>query len=220
MRADLALALAALLCATPAEAQDAEPAAPTADTEPDPERRKTHRARDYTRALRTWTRELKLYRDFESKLLMRALFRSKSFRETYSREYARRFMLPSDDYALLRERQLDDGARFHEMLIAVWAADTKGGHFVGDDAPWQIRLVGPDGRSVAPLVLQRVKRPSTELLELFPFITGHDRVFIAKFPVLGDDGTPLLPGDGALRLRVAGVLARGEMNWESAERRR
>lgn len=168
----------------------------------------------YKRALRQWTRELKLYRRFETKLLMRAVFKSEGFRDRYTREYARRYVLPPDDYALMREREMDDAARFHEVLFAVWASDNKGGHFVGDDAPWQIRLLSSDGRDVAPLVLQRIKRPSTEVLELYPFITPHDRVFIAKFPVLGQDGTPLLQGeDDTLRLRVSGVLARGEMTW-------
>ncbi len=214
MRADPSALLLALALLLPGNAV-AEEAAPDTPAPEQTRERSVHRARDYKKALRSWTRELKLYRDFETKLLMRALFRSRSFRETYSREYARRFMLPAEDYALLRERELDDGARFHEVLIAVWAADSKGGHLIGDDAPWQIRLVGPDGRSVAPLVLQRIKRPSTEVLELFPFITPHDRVFIAKFPVLGNDGTPLLTAGAALRLRVAGVLARGEMSWDA-----
>ena len=171
----------------------------------------------YKRALRRWTEELQLYNRFETKILMRAVFKSDAFREGYVREYARRYMLPREDTALLRQREMDDGARFHEVLFAVWAADSKGGHFIGDDAPWRIRLLASDGREVAPLVLTRIKRPSTELLELYPFITPHDRVFVAKFPVLGGDGTPLITGDkDALRMRVTGVLARGELVWSLA----
>jgi hypothetical protein len=173
----------------------------------------------YKRALRRWTQELQLYNRLETKLLMRAVFKSVPFRDAYVSEYVRRFVLPREDASLMHQRQMDDAARFHEVLFAVWAADSKGGHFIGDDAPWRIRLLAADGREVAPLVLTRIKRPSTELRELYPFITPHDRVFVAKFPVLGGDGTPLLTGTGdSLRLRVTGVLARGEMTWADASR--
>ncbi len=168
----------------------------------------------YGRTLRLWTKELRLYDRFETKLLMRAVFKSAQFREGWTHEYARRNILPTEAYALLREREMDDAARFHEILFAVWAGDSRGGHFIGDDAPWTIRLVGDDDRTVAPLILQRIKRPSTELLTLFPFITPHDRIFIAKFPVLADDGTPLISQRSAqVSLQVAGVLARGELAW-------
>ncbi len=175
---------------------------------------KTGGAAAYSRTLRAWTKELRLYDRFETKLLMRAVFKSERFRTAWSHEYARRNILPSETYALLRERQMDDAARFHEILFAAWAGDSKGGHFIGDDAPWTIRLVGDDGRTVSPLLVNRIKRPSTELLTLFPFITPHDRIFVAKFPVLADDGTPLISEQSrALTLQVAGVLARGEMVW-------
>jgi hypothetical protein len=171
-------------------------------------------AATYARTLRVWTKELRLYDRFETKLLMRAVFKSERFRTAWSHEYARRNILPSESYALLREREKDDAARFHEILFAAWAGDSKSGHFIGDDAPWTIRLVGDDGRTVSPLLLNRIKRPSTELLTLFPFITPHDRIFVAKFPVLADDGTPLISEQSrALTLQVAGVLARGEMIW-------
>jgi len=173
----------------------------------------------YSRALRTWTRELRLYDRFETKLLMHAVYKSARFRTAWSHEYARRNILPSETYALLREREQDDAARFHEVLFAAWAGDSRGGHFLGDDAPWTIRLVGDNGRTVAPLLLERIKRPSTELLTLYPFITPHDRVFVAKFPVLGEDGTPLISEQsGALTLQIAGVLAAGEMVWPLARR--
>ena len=175
---------------------------------------RTGGAAAYSRTLRAWTKELRLYDRFETKLLMRAVFKSQRFRTAWSHEYARRNILPSETYALLRERETDDAARFHEILFAAWAGDSKGGHFIGDDAPWTIRLVGDDGRTVSPLLINRIKRPSTELLTLFPFITPHDRIFVAKFPVLADDGTPLISEQSRdLTLQVAGVLARGEMVW-------
>lgn len=169
----------------------------------------------YKKALGVWTRDLKLYANFETKLLLRAVYKSEAFRDAWTDEYSRRYMLPKEERALLAERQRDDARRFHEVLFAVWAADSKNGHFIGDDAPWNLHLVTESGESVAPLVVTRIKRPSTELVELYPFITPHDRVFVAKFPVLGDDGTPLLaPESKQVSLRVAGVLARGQVTWD------
>ena len=176
---------------------------------------RTGGAAAYSRALRGWTRELRLYDRFETKLLMRAVYKGPAFRRAWSHEYARRNILPSEAYALLKEREQDDAARFHEVLFACWAGDSRGGHFLGDDAPWTIRLVGDGGRTVSPLLLERIKRPSTELLTLYPFISPHDRIFVAKFPVLADDGTPLISEQSrGLTLQIAGVLARGEMVWE------
>lgn len=209
MRAPAAIALLVCLLAAPSCAPP--PAAGMAGYE---QYQRTGGAAAYSRALRVWTKELRLYDRFETKLLMRAVYKSARFRTAWSHEYARRNILPSESYALLKERQMDDAARFHEVLFAVWAGDSRGGHFLGDDAPWTIRLVGDDDRTVAPLLLERIKRPSTELLTLYPFITPHDRVFIAKFPVLADDGTPLVSEQGGrITLQIAGVLARGEMVW-------
>ena len=171
-------------------------------------------ARAYDRSLKRWTEELRLYDRWETSLLMKATYKSEGFRKSWTHEYSRRFILPQDDFGLLLERELDDGARYHEFLIAVWANDTRFGHFEGDDAPWRVRMVGDGGRTVDPLVLRRIKMPTTETRSLFPHIGPHDRVFVAKFPVLADDGLPLLtPRSRAMKLQVVGVVNRGELLW-------
>ncbi len=168
----------------------------------------------YLRLLEHWTGELRLYDRGTTTLLLHATFKHRDFRRGWSHEYARRFILPAEDRALLTEREEADASRFHEVLVAAWANDTKRGHFEGDDAPWALRLVGQSGQSVAPLVVTLIKRPTTELLSLNPHIDGHDRLFLVKFPVLAPDGSPLIaPRDGRVLLQVAGVLHRGEIEW-------
>ena len=168
----------------------------------------------YERELGRWTGELKLYDRGRTSLLLHAVYKSERFRRAWSHEHARRFILPQDDYALLLERELADGSRFHEVLIAAWADDTKRGDFDGDDAPWRLRLVGQSGRTVEPLLVRRIKKPDTEMLVMYPIIDDDDRVYAVKFPVLGPDGLPLLrPDDLALKLQVAGALNRGEVVW-------
>ncbi len=62
--------------------------------------------------------------------------------------------------------------------------------------------------------MRPIRRPSTELLTLFPYITPHDKVFVAKFPVLAGDGMPLVTGKSRmLKMQVAGVKGRGELKW-------
>ncbi len=169
----------------------------------------------YQHELERWTGDLRLYDRGRTSLLLHAVYKSERFRRAWSHEHARRFILPQDDYALLLERELADGSRFHEVLIAAWANDTKRGDFDGDDAPWRLRLVGQSGRTVEPLLVRRIKKPDTEMLVMYPFIDGHDRVYEVKFPVLGPDGLPLLrPDDEALKLQVAGTLNRGEVIWD------
>jgi hypothetical protein len=171
--------------------------------------------RAYRRAVRRWTQELRLYNKWETSLLMRATFKAPRFRRAYSHEYARRYILPQDDYALLLQRELEDASRYHEIVFAVWADDTRRGDFVGKDAPWKVRLVGDGGRTVDPLILKRIRRPTTELLSLFPYITPHDRVFVAKFPTLGPDGLPLITEQTpVIKMQVAGVVHRGELIWD------
>ena len=169
----------------------------------------------YTRALRRWTQEIRLYDKWETSLLMKAVYKSEPFRRAWSHEYARRYVLPQEDYALLLQRELEDESRFHEILFAAWANDSLQGDFVGDDPPWKLRLVGDDGRTVEPLVLRRVRKPNTQMLRMYPIITPHDRVFVAKFPVLGPDGMLLVtPESREIKLQVAGVVHRGELVWD------
>jgi hypothetical protein len=169
----------------------------------------------YRRALRRWTREIRLYDKWSTSLLMKATFKSDPFRRAWSHEYARRYVLPQEDYALMLERELEDASRYHEVQFAVWADDSLNGHFTGQSPPWKIRLVGDQERTVEPLVLKRIRRPTTEMLRLFPYISAHDRVFVAKFPVLGPDGMPLItPSSRQVRLQVAGVVNQGELVWD------
>ncbi len=171
--------------------------------------------RAYQRAVRRWTQEIRLYDKWETSLLMKATLKVAPFRRAWTFEYARRYILPQDDYALLLQRELEDAQRYHEVLFAAWADDTRRGDFVGTDAPWKVRLVGDGGRSVDPLILKRIRRPTTELLSLYPFITAHDRVFVAKFPTLGPDGLPLITErTREIKLQVAGVVHRGELVWD------
>ena len=171
--------------------------------------------RAYSRALRRWTQEIRLYDKWETSLLMRAVYKGEPFRRAWSHEYSRRYLLPQEDFALLLQRELEDASRFHEVLFAAWANDSLQGDFVGTDPPWKIRLVGDGGRTVEPLVLRRIRKPNTQLLRLYPFITAHDRVFEAKFPVLGPDGMLLVtPDSRELKLQVAGVVNRGELIWD------
>lgn len=169
----------------------------------------------YSRALRRWTREIRLYDKWETSLLMRATYKSEPFRRAWSHEYARRYVLPQEDHALLLQRELEDASRFHEILFAAWANDSRQGDFVGKDPPWKVRLVGDGGRTVEPLVLRPIRKPNTQMLRLYPYITAHDRVFLAKFPVLGPDGMLLVTPDSPdLKLLVAGVVHRGELVWD------
>jgi hypothetical protein len=169
----------------------------------------------YSQSLDRWTEDIRLYDRWETSLLMKATYKGETFRKAWTHEYSRRFILPQDDFGLLLERELGDASRYHEFLIALWANDTKQGHFEGKDAPWNLRLVGDGERTVDPLVLRRIKKPSTELRTFFPDIGPHDRVFIVKFPVLGSDGTPILsPRSRAMKLQVVGALHRGELIWD------
>lgn len=169
----------------------------------------------YLRALGDWTQELRLYSRWETSLLMRATFKSVAFREAWTHEHARRFILPQEEAGLRLESELADAARYHEFLIRVWANDSLGGHFEGRSPSWKLRLVGDGSRSVAPLVVRRIKKPSTELLAFFPDIGHHDRVFVVKFPVLGDDGSPLFSSSSPqLALQVAGAVHRGQLVWQ------
>jgi len=169
----------------------------------------------YSQALARWTEDIRLYDRWETSLLMKATYKGEAFRKAWTQEYARRFILPQDDFGLLLEQELADASRYHEFLVALWANDTKKGHFEGEGAPWKLRLVGDGDRTVDPLVLRRIKKPSTELRSFFPEIGPHDRVFVVKFPVLAGDGTPILsPRSLGMKLQVVGAVHRGELRWD------
>lgn len=169
----------------------------------------------YGVALARWTQDIRLYDRWETSLLMKATFKGEAFRKAWTHEYARRFILPQDDFGLLLEGELADASRYHEFLVALWANDTRKGHFEGKGAPWKLRLVGDGDRTVDPLVLRRIKKPSTELRTFFPEIGPHDRVFVVKFPVLAGDGNPILsPRSPKLTLQVVGAVHRGELTWD------
>ena len=159
----------------------------------------------YERAVRDATRELRLYEDLTTKLLLRATLLDGAFRAASEAQVAHLLLLePALRDARLAASNAELAASWVFMLSAdsQWREDLRFGF--GDDQPWRLRLLA-GGQSCAGELAEKVE--VTPLIEqLYPHHNGWSTLWQARFAACGQ---------GPLVLQVTGPHGTGELAWDT-----
>ncbi|MFQ5896021.1 MAG: hypothetical protein ACE5JJ_09455 [Nitrospinota bacterium] len=167
----------------------------------------------FERALQRWIRSGKLYRNFDTILLARVLYRSAEVRVHFVAQLARsRLLTASERRELVAKEAASRSER--EFIMAVSTGEAGWNDFDKKDSMWSLRLELPGGRRVAPKEIRRFRLDpeGDPLLTLYPFIGLWDTVYSVRFP--------LPPGAVAreepIKLIISSVLGRLELLWGEA----
>lgn len=164
---------------------------------------------DYPAAYQAWTRELALYENFETELLLRATLMARPFDEALAAELAWRGGWPQEELAARWAEDQAREAESHDLLVAV--TKTAEGHLklgTAPEADWRLRLL-VDGRPCAPLELDQVDDPPQSMRVMFPSANAWADVWEARFAT--DCGR-----QGTFSLIVSGPSGSGEITWQVA----
>ncbi len=156
------------------------------------------------------TRELKLYDQLETQLILRATWRGEAQRRAAVAELAWRGSMTTDEQATLLQAELAELAAAHEVVFASMfssSAGTPDPPIFGDalDSPWRLRL-DVDGQPCPLLSVDQVDDPSAAQALLYPQLNAWSQLWIARFDrSCGSAGTA--------RLVVSGSGGSGALTW-------
>lgn len=167
----------------------------------------------YARVHHDWTRELKLYGELETKLLLRATWVGPQVRRAAIQHVAWRAALSVEEHETMQAATMQAGSEAHEIIFASMRTDTPAGFgaatFGGEaDSPWRLRLQ-VDEEPCALLSVEELEDPDPVLHVLYPQQNAWSDLWRARFdPTCGQQGTATLV--------VSGPQGAGQVTWELA----
>lgn len=170
----------------------------------------------YLKVLNRWTRGVKVYEGFETKLYASATFKSAAFRDAYIERYARSNQLEEGYAKALRERESELSDKFNEFFFTAYTPVDKWNDFAESDSIWKVYLEDDKGVRLSPVSVSKLDASDPLLREFFPYMDLWSSAYSIKFPKYSETGTEPIPNADtkSMRLVVTGVLGKGELAWK------
>jgi hypothetical protein len=162
--------------------------------------------REYLRVHDDWTRELKLYRDFRTALIMRATLLEPPMRTAMAAERLRLVQPSPDDQAAFVDRMNRDGEAYHEVVFTADSSYDNADRWGSADGGWSIRLVA-DGHEETLLACERVRKPTPLHQALYTQVDIWASLWIARF-----ERTVANPGK--VEVIVGSGYGNGTLTWD------
>ncbi|MFK7931312.1 MAG: hypothetical protein AB8H79_24225 [Myxococcota bacterium] len=161
--------------------------------------------RTYEKELRTWTDELKIYRGFDTALIMRATYLDGPMRASLAQE-RRRLMNPTpEDHAEFVTRMQTDGAAYHDVVFSAQTPLPAATTFGEADSGWVVWLEA-DGTREKLVSIERIRKPSPLHRELYAHLNVWSELWIARF-----EKTVSTPN--TVVLHVGSGYGNGDLEW-------
>lgn len=158
----------------------------------------------YLNVYEAWTRELFVYWDVETALILRATYLSDEMREAIADERAR--LLGTSDGPEYEQRLDSDGAAYHEVVFSADSGLPSADKFGTSDDGWIIELRA-DG-TLEPLVTAyRVRKPNPLQRALYPHYNLWSDLWIARFQ-------RTVTSPRRVELHVGSGYGNGKVVWE------
>jgi len=178
-------------------------------------------AADYDDALGTWTREARVYRKLESRIIAAATYLSPRFIEAMAAEQRRVFTSTAAELATWRQGHTDKTARSEVFFVAVSTRDRSWNDLDQHDSMWRLYLETDRGDKVSPERIEAVRGQPPLLVHFFPHL-GHFSigywVYFPRYPAYRDgEGLPRPAIDPSLswfRLRMRSPVASVDLTWK------
>jgi hypothetical protein len=173
-------------------------------------------AEDYQKLLNEWTKEAKVYQDFETKLISGATFKSWEFRRAYVEKYARIYLLEAEQKREKLEEERMISNEENEFFLSIYTPGRELDDFNKDDSDWKIYLLDDRGNILEPTEIEKAKENLSLLQELYPYITPwssqYKLIFSQSIP--GTQEPFITAETGYIKLIITSPGTRAVMTWE------
>lgn len=102
--------------------------------------------------------------------------------------------------------------KYYDIVISVYLPDEKWNNLSGQNPNYKVYLLSDDGRAAVPVDRRRIRKRSAINMALFPFWGQWSRLYKIRFPLVDENGAPLLKaGETKATLVVIGAPGSLEM---------
>jgi len=175
-----------------------------------------YRGSPYPAALDSWTRKCRIYMGgLDLELIAAATFKSRSFREAYTAEYARTYKLSRTEQAKMLQDQTEAAKMTNDFIVSAFIPDKRWNDFNTKGTIWKVFLSRSDDVRIKPIEVRRIKPVDAVLTHFFPYISPWDVVYLIRFPVLlpGTNDPVYLEETLPLKLTITSVRGWAELIW-------
>lgn len=171
----------------------------------------------YIASMKNWTKEARIYRGFDLELIVNATFKSANFRNAYSDEYARAYMLNNAGKEKLITDQGKAAKEYNDFLLAVYIPDEKWNDLDTKNSIWQVYLATNESKRIQPIEIRKITKDRAVMQHFFPYITPWKMIYMVRFPVNDPEtNQDVINNDTAkIKLLITGVRGTAEMVWEN-----
>lgn len=170
---------------------------------------------EYSEELEDWTRTVKVFEGFETRLYFSATYKSPSFRESYIDRYVESYGLGESYRSALIEREAEQGDRYNEFFFTAYTPVDEWNDFDKKDSIWRLYLEDDTGARLAPVSITKLDSSDPVLRAFFPYFDLWSSAYSVKFPKYSEAGTAPIPGPdtGSIKLIATGIIGKGELVW-------
>ena len=168
----------------------------------------------YLSVLEKWTREGRVYENFETKVLINATYKTREFRESYAAEYINTFMLDGEKGDELMKGEMEAPKKHHEFFLSIHTPNKEWSDLEKKEPIWALYLVNDAGETVSPLNIKRVKERGPGVVRFYPYFTEWSVGYTVKFPLNLPDGREFITAEAKyIKLVLTGTPGKGELVW-------
>lgn len=170
--------------------------------------------KSYQRVYGEWTREQRLYHNFDTELILSATMYSKVFRDALRGETVRAEGLPTDKAGRMAAEDEAEAKRVVRFFVNAYMPRAKWNNLDQKDPSFRLWLTDVDGRRVGPdsVRLIKLKRKADRLYQ--PDAHAWSKNYDVRFPASDEAGTPLRLSGGTVTLLATGVQGAVELKWD------
>jgi hypothetical protein len=187
---------------------------PPISMEPGP---RTFSPESYARVWEAWTRDKEEFswKELAHEIFVSATFESWEFRWAYVVRYAHDYSLTPETRDEMLQASLASSRQEHRFFVTLSGMDFRESNLTGDTSAWRVLLIDPEGHQTAPMLVERVRRPTAVDRVYFPQVNPYRQTFRLTFPAVDTDGRRAIP-DGAkfVVLRFTGARGRADLRWD------
>ena len=167
----------------------------------------------YLEALRRWSAEDEIYREFQSVFQAEGVFRSPAFRQAYVVKYSEDYQLSQAEANGMAAGEAERASRELGFLVAVAAPVKENSDLSSERSPWRVFLEGDDlAGPLDPSQIESLRRDDVKTREFYPFVTPWCRVYRISFKAPAHP-----PVAGRLALVITGVLGTARLEYHLEE---
>lgn len=168
----------------------------------------------YLAVLEKWTREGKIYENFETTVLINCTYKTQEFRESYATEYIDTFMLDSEKGDKLMRGEIEAPNNYHEFFLSIHTPNIDWSDLEKKEPIWALYLVNDSGDKASPLEIKKLKDKGPGVKRFYPFFTEWSAGYTVRFPLTLPDGRSFItPETKHIKLVLTGTPGKGELVW-------